>query len=322
MNKTIRWGILGYARIARTQLIPAILKDQNSEFYAIASRRSEQLEQCRAEFSPKRYYEGYDALLDDPNVDAVYIPLPNTMHYMWTLKACSKKKHVLCEKPIAMRAAECREMMEAARKNGVTLMEAFMYRYTDRTHKVQEILDSGRLGTLKYVYATWRFFLNREHTIKEQVALGGGSLFDVGPYPVNFLSLLTSQAPGSVSAEAVMVGDVDVLFAGTVRYPDGLVAQISSGFNAFSRTHAEIIGDKGMLIVEDPFSGASGELILQTASGEERIAVVESDRYALEVAHFTSALLGSGGTLLSLDESLHNTALLERLREAAERHED
>jgi predicted dehydrogenase len=200
-------------------------------------------------------------------------------------------------------------------------MEAFMYRYTDRTQKVKKVLESGRLGHLKYVYATWRFFLNRENTIKEDGALGGGSLFDVGPYPVNFLSMVTPSTAVSVSAEAVMAGEVDVLFAGTITYPDGLVAQISSGFNAFTRTHAEIIGDKGALIVEDPFSGDPGELVLQTDSGEERIAVAESDRYALEVAHFTSALLGTGGTLLSLDESLHNTELLERLSKAAERHQ-
>jgi predicted dehydrogenase len=320
MNKRIRWGILGYARIARAQLIPAILKDRNSEFYAIASRGTEQLAQCRSTFSPQKCYQSYDALLDDPDVDAVYIPLPNSMHHKWTLKACARKKHVLCEKPIAMNTAECREMIEAARHHGVILMEAFMYRYTDRIQKVKTVLESGRLGHLKYVYAAWRFFLNRENTIKEDGALGGGSLFDVGPYPVNFLSLITPSTAVSVSAEAVMAGEVDVLFAGTITYPDGLVAQISSGFNAFTRTHAEIIGDKGVLIVEDPFSGDPGELILQIDSGEERIAVAASDRYALEVAHFTSALLGAGGNLLSLDESLHNTELLERLSKAAQRH--
>src|SRR5580698_5639538 len=133
-NRKLRWGVLGYARIARESLIPAILRSGSSEFYAIASRDETKLAECRALF-PRlaETYRDYDELLRDPEVDAVYVPLPNALHCEWTVKAAEKGKHVLCEKPLALNVAEVRTMTAACAAHGVTLMEAFMYRYTDRT---------------------------------------------------------------------------------------------------------------------------------------------------------------------------------------------
>src|SRR5213075_1508575 len=161
----IRWGVLGYARIAREDVIPAIQRSANSEFYAIASRSGEKLTECRARFKEVACYT-YDDLLKDPNVDAAYIPLPNSMHREWTIKAAEHGKHVLCEKPMGLTAVECREMVEACRKNGVRLMEAFMYRYSDRTRKVLEIVRSGALGDIKFISSTFRFLLSNPASIK------------------------------------------------------------------------------------------------------------------------------------------------------------
>src|ERR1017187_8877007 len=139
--RKIRWGVLGYARIARLELIPAMQRTANSEFFALASRDATKLAEAQSTF-PRlaRTYHDYGALLRDPEIDAVYIPLPNSLHREWTLKAAAHGKHVLCEKPIALNAAECREMIAACAARKVNLMEAFMYRYTDRTRQVQAVL--------------------------------------------------------------------------------------------------------------------------------------------------------------------------------------
>lgn len=315
--KKIRWGILGCARIADNSIIPAIKKDGDSVLYALSSRNEDKLKEFASRHKPEITYNSYYDLLNDPDVDAVYIPLPNSEHYKWTLEACKRKKHVLCEKPMALSMAECTAMIKAAKDNSVILMEAFMYRYTDRIKKVSEVLNSGYLGDIRYIYASWRFFLNRVGTIKEQASLGGGSLYDVGSYPVNFLSLITDAEVETISSVMLVPEEVDTLFAGSIKYKNGIIAQISSGFNAYGRTHAEIIGDKGILIVPEPFSGEAGEIILETDKGREVITVEYSDRYYLEVSNFTSVLLNKGGALIPLDATLKNCSLLERfLKEA------
>src|SRR6185437_3184055 len=134
-NRKIRWGVLGWARIARENVIPAIRRSRNSEFYAIASRDAVKLAEARTWFQVEKSFQSYDELLQDAEVDAIYIPLPNSMHREWTIKAAEHGKHVLCEKPIGLNAAECRDMIAAGSANGITLMEAFMYRYTDRTRQ-------------------------------------------------------------------------------------------------------------------------------------------------------------------------------------------
>ena len=184
--RKLRWGVLGYARIARESVIPAILRSDNSEFRALASRDEAKLADGLARFPGIRTHRGYADLLDDPEVDAVYIPLPNSLHREWTVRAAEKGKHVLCEKPLALDAGQVREMIAAAEANRVVLMEAFMYRYTDRTRQVAGVLASGALGEIKFIEASFRFRLANPASIKLQPALGGGALYDVGCYPVNF----------------------------------------------------------------------------------------------------------------------------------------
>src|SRR5882762_5352901 len=164
--KKIRWGVLGYARIASEALIPAILRSTNSEFHALASREPDKLTAARARYSIPQVYPGYEQLLRDPAVDAVYIPLPNALHHEWTIKAAEQGKHVLCEKPIALNATEAREMVDACAAHGVVLMEAFMYRYTERTRQVLATLRSGVLGEIKQISASFRFLLGNPASIK------------------------------------------------------------------------------------------------------------------------------------------------------------
>lgn len=329
--KKIRWGVLGYARIAREAVIPAIQRSSNSVFHAIASRETAKLDECRQKFNCPKAYPTYDDLLSDPEIDAVYIPLPNSLHREWTIKAAEHGKHVLCEKPIGLNAAECREMIAACAKHGVTFMEAFMYRYTDCTRKVIAVLRSGALGEIKYIYSAFRFFLARPNDVRSKPEMGGGSLYDVGCYPLNFTGMVVDELariqsvatgkpataallPESVSVQCVKEGGVDVLFSALLKYPSGLIASINSGFNAHRQIESQIIGTKGVLNIPNTFLDEAGALTL-TIDGqkEEKVPVEKTDRYRLEIEDFADAIVNKRAPLFSLNETLRNMELMDRL---------
>jgi predicted dehydrogenase len=322
-DRKIRWGVLGYARIARESVIPAIQCASNSEFYAIASREESKLAECRARFNTPKTFRGYDELLRDPEVDAVYIPLPNSMHREWTIRAAERGKHVLCEKPIGLNAAECREMIAACAANRVTLMEAFMYRYSDRTRKVLDVLRSGVLGDIKFVISTFRFLPTNPASIKFRPELGGGSLYDVGCYPVNFVGMVTDEIargqpgtvalPESISAECGCQSGVDMIFSALVKYPSGLIASLNCGLNSCKRVLSEIVGTEGALEIPDTFFGNAGALVLATDKERQEIPVVESDRYRLEVEDFADAILRGRAPQFSLAETQRNMEVIDLL---------
>ena len=327
-NRKIRWGVLGWARIARENVIPAIQRSNNSDFFAIASRDVAKLAECRSRFPSVRTYSTYDELLHDGAVDAVYIPLPNSMHLEWTIKAAERGKHVLCEKPIALNAVECRELTAACAAKKVLLMEAFMYRYTDRTRKVLEVVRSGALGEIKFINSTFRFLLANPASIKLKPELGGGSLYDVGCYPVNFVGMITDEIAGggpgsgamprSVSVQLARTNGIDMIFSALMKYPNGMIASLNSGFNAQKRVHSEIVGTRGALEIPDTFFDNAGALTLVTGEERREIAVEASDRYRLEVEDFADAILEKRAPQFSLAETQRNMEVLDRLFAACE----
>jgi D-xylose 1-dehydrogenase (NADP+, D-xylono-1,5-lactone-forming) len=274
-------------------------------------------------FSAAKTYPSYDDVLRDPEVDAVYIPLPNSMHREWTLKGAEQGKHVLCEKPIALNADECREMISACASHGVMLMEAFMYRYTHRTRKALEILRSGALGDIKFISSTFRYLLTNRSSIKVQSDLGGGSLYDVGCYPVNFVGMVADEIaggspgqaplPDSVRVELVRENGVDMIFSGLMKYPSGLIASINSGFNAQRRIFSEIVGTKGALEIPDTFFDNAGALTLTIGDERHEIPVEASDRYRLEVEDFADAILQNRRPEFTFAETQRNMEVLDRL---------
>lgn len=322
----IRWGVLGYARIARETLIPALQRSANAQFHALASRDAAKLADAHTRFGVTRTYGTYDALLGDPEVDAVYLPLPNALHRAWTIQAAEHGKHVLCEKPLALNAAEGREMTAACAAYGVTLMEAFMYRYTDRTHQVLAVVRSGVLGEIKFISSTFRFLLANPASIKLQPELGGGALYDVGCYPVNFIGLVADEMAGglagasrpeSAAVECMRAGGIDTIFSALLKYPSGLVAALHCGFNAHLRVFTEITGTKGVLEIPDTFFDNAGALTLTTGNQRREIPVAASDRYRLEVEDFGDALLQQRPPRLGLTESIRNLEVIDRLLAAS-----
>jgi len=312
ITRKIRWGVLGWARIAREFIIPAIQRSSNSEFHAIGSRDAAKLAECQKMFGGAKTCASYDEVLRDPEVDAVYIPLPNSMHREWAIKAAEQGKHVLCEKPVALNAAECRDIIAACSSHGVTLMEAFMYRYTHRTRKVLEVLRSRALGDIRFISSTFRYLLTNR-----------GSLYDVGCYPVNFVGMVTDEIAGagpgmaplpeSVSAELVRIDGVDTIFSGLMKYPSGLIASVNSGFNAQRRLFSEIVGTKGALEIPDTCFDNAGVLTLVTGEDRQGIPVEVSDRYRFEIEDFADAILQRRAPQFTLAETQRNMEVLDRL---------
>ena len=317
MGQTIRWGVMGCARIARMQVVPAISRCSNAHLQAVASRDAAKLSEFRSLFGDFTPHESYEALIRDPAVDAVYIPLPNSQHREWSIRAMRAGKHVLCEKPLALNAGEAEEMARTSRECGVLLMEAFMYRYTDRMNRVCGVLESGVLGQIRGINSTFRFFLDRKDTIKEKPELGGGAMYDVGCYPLNLIGLVTQSEPVSIAVECDKRQGVDVNLSAVLRYTDGLIATLHCGFNAFGRNYSEIVGTEGALLVPDTFLDDAGQLTLLTKHGSESIAVAASDRYGEEIRDFSKAIQDGQQPKLGLEESLRNLRVLERILEKA-----
>ncbi len=312
MSTVVNWGVLGYARIAKNSIIPAISRADNARLYGVASRHQADLPTGEWE----QNYGDYAALLADPAIQAVYIPLPNSLHKEWVLRALEAGKHVLCEKPIGLTAAEAQEMYQAATRHNRLLMEAFMYQYTDRVRVIKQVLESGALGDIRHINVSFRFLLDRPNTIKMQPALGGGALYDVGCYPVNFIGMVTGRLPVRCKALCETEQGVDTNLSALLQYDDGLIANIHCGFNAYGRNYAEIIGTKGMLIVDKPFLDDAGALHLHTADGVRELPVSESDRYQAEIRHFSSAVLNQPSRLIPLEETVRNMQVLDMIRAA------
>jgi len=309
----IKWGILGYARIAQKSVIPAIHAASNATCHAVATLDPGKAAQASASGQFQKVYTDYQKLLDDPDIDAVYIPLPNHLHLPWTVAAAQRGKHVLCEKPLALSLRECEAMAEACEQHGVKLMEAFMHHYSSRTQKWREILDSGVLGEVRHLFAEFHFTLDRPDDFRFNSEWGGGALFDVGTYPVNFFGRVMGEAPVALCGQKVRHRGVDINFSGSLKYRNGVVASLACGFDGAYRTYAQITGTQGTLEIPTPYQTSGDPFRLITASGREDIPVPESDNYRLEIEDFSAAILEGRQPGFPLRDSLRDMAVLEQL---------
>lgn len=318
MNAPIRFGILGYARIARLHLIPAMLEAKNAMPFAIASTNPEKLHEAKETFGFAKAYGDYESLLRDPDVDAVYIPLPNSLHKEWTIRAARAGKHVLCEKPLAVTHAELMEMVSVCKACGVKLMEAFMYRFTPRIAKLRELLSSGAVGEVRHINSTFRFVLSNPASIQVNPALGGGSLLDVGCYPVNIIGMILQDEPVSICAQKTVRYGVDYSLSAVLKYQNGVLCTVSSGFDSQSSMFTEINGTDGTILMRDSFDQTDAPILLIKGGTATEIPVKACKRYVLEVEEFASSILEGREPCLSLEESARNVRLMERILEAAQ----
>lgn len=317
----IRWGLLSTANINR-RLIPAIRASQRGELVAVASRSQQSADAYAAQWELPLAFGGYEAMLDSGQVDAVYISLPNHLHAEWTIRALEAGVHVLCEKPFATTLDEVDQMIATAQHTGRVLAEAFMYRHHPQTKIVGEWVRSGRLGEISLVRSIFTFLLKDRLDIRLVPEYGGGSLWDVGIYPISFAQYIYGSAPEAVIGQE-WVGDtgVDETFAGVLQYPNGGLAEVSSSFRSEFYTHAEIIGSEGRLTLNRPFTMLNQDrhLVFYPNQGEPvEIEVPEEELYQGEVEDMHAAILDGAAPYLTLAETRNHVRTALALYQAAE----
>ncbi|MDP9484003.1 MAG: Gfo/Idh/MocA family oxidoreductase, partial [Chloroflexota bacterium] len=250
---TLRWGILGPGRIA-TRMVRGVGASERSELVAVASRDAGRAEAFAASYRIPQAFGSYDALLGAPDVDVVYVSLPNHLHAEWTIRALEAGKHVLCEKPLAVAVDQVDAIIAASERTGRIAAEAFMYLHHPQVLRAIELARGGELGRLELVQGSFTFFLTHPGDPRIDPAMGGGSLWDVGCYPVSFARRIAGEEPERVAAFARFdERGVDRTFVGQLRFPGGLLAQFDSGFAAPDRQRFEIVGSDATLVMGSPF---------------------------------------------------------------------
>jgi predicted dehydrogenase len=318
MASPLRWGLLGTARINRS-LIPAIRAASRSVLAGVASRTAAQAEAYAAEWEIPAAYASYEAMLADPAIDVVYVPLPNHLHVEWTLRAIAAGKHVLCEKPLALTPEDVDRVAAAAAGRGVVVTEAFMYRHHALTARAVSLVRDGALGPLTAIRGTFTFVLARPGDVRLVPEWGGGSLWDVGCYPVSYARLLAGAEPLAVTAQAVRhESGIDLSMAATLLFPGGLVAAVDCGFGAHFRTWMEASGRDAVMTIDTPFKpGTDASLRLTRGDLRETVTVAGSPLYLGEVEDLEAAALDGRRPAVSLADTRGNTAALVAIHDAA-----
>jgi xylose dehydrogenase (NAD/NADP) len=318
----VRWGVLSAANIGVKRVSPAIVASTNGQLTAIASRNPHRARDLYAFVPDAKIYDSYDALLDDPSIEAIYNPLPNALHAEWTIRALRAGKHVLCEKPMAVTAEQGVTMMQAARDANRLLMEAFMYRFHPQTVWALDQIAAGRIGNVKLVRSSFAFSVSsRPQDIRLQGVLAGGSLMDVGCYPINVCRAVYGRTPISVGARVYVPegSEVERYTNAVLDFDNGCFGLIDSSFELPGRQLTEIIGDAGSITIPVPFTPAHEKttVILDVVGQTVQQHFAPIDQYRLEVEHFASCIRYGHQPFLSLEETIENLATIEAIYQSA-----
>jgi D-xylose 1-dehydrogenase (NADP+, D-xylono-1,5-lactone-forming) len=317
-NKILNWGLLSTARINRALITPLRASKRN-HLLAVGSRSQASADVYAREWKIPRAHGSYEALLADLEVDVIYNSLPNHLHAKWTIKAVEAGKHVLCEKPLALSVEEVEAMKATAQKHGRLVAEAFMYRHHPQTLKVQELVKSGSLGTLKLIRGSFSFVLTREGDVRLNPGWGGGSIRDVGCYPISYTRTVVGAAPLEVFGWQVTgQTGIDETFVGQMRFENDILAQIDSSFVIPFHAFMEIIGSEGTLNIPSPFKpGAEEKIYLTRGDKVETIKIKGQELYSGEVEDMADVILLGKDPRVALDDSRANVAVICALLESA-----
>ncbi len=313
----MRLGLLSTAHINRL-LIPGAHASDRVELIAVASREQSKANAYAREWGIERAYGSYEALLEDPDVEAVYISLPNTMHIEWSIKALEAGKHVLCEKPMSRHATDVEQAFDAAERNGRLLTEAFMYRHNPQTKRLVELVAEGAIGELRVVRSAFSYSLYDADNIRLRADVEGGSLMDVGCYCVSGSRLLAGE-PESVFGQAYTgPTGTDWVFAGAMRFPGDVFAQFDCGTCLPERDELEAVGTEGSLFLDDPWHCRNPLIELRRDGEVERIELDPTDSYRLELENLSDAISGEAPLLLGREDAVAQARALEALHRSAE----
>ncbi|MDY0231409.1 MAG: Gfo/Idh/MocA family oxidoreductase [Candidatus Saccharicenans sp.] len=317
-KKNINWGILGAAAIAETTFIPAIKKSAQAELLAIASRNLDKARSWAKNFSLPRAYGSYEELLADPEIEAVYIPLPNHLHFEWTSKALRAGKHVLCEKPLALSAAEVKEMFAEAEKNGCLLMEGFMYRFHPRMARALNLIKSGAIGKPRLISSAFTFIFDRERSnYRWSPKMGGGALYDVGCYTINAARTIFEAEPDEALAVAHFdeQSGIDLTTSLLSTFPPDRQALLACSFELEFQSSLEIFGSQGRIFLDRAFSAKNLETEIQLTyqSKTDRIKFPPADQFQLMIEYFGEGIKGQVAPLIDFQDSYGNALVIEKV---------
>lgn len=314
----VKWGVLGTAGIARWATIPGMKKSKNCELYAIAGRDEKKVDAYKKEFGFEKGYVGYDALLADPDVQAVYIPLPNHIHCEWVIKALEAKKHVLCEKPLAMNADEVQKMFNAAKKNGVILMEAYAYLHSPYVESLKKDVQSGIIGNVDFIDTA---FVTQGY--KEDFRLhkefGGGAMYDLGCYCTTMILSLINSDVTEIHASADIKNGVDYLTVAGLNFANGARASFTVGMALGANTNGRydrlyIHGTKGSIISAVEYNQEGKLSYTISAEGKSIIRNIDAPQnYALELDQLNACILNGDSPHITEEFSLKNMRLIDRV---------
>ncbi len=318
MGSAVKWGIVSTAEINR-KVIPGAHASDKVELVGVASRDQGRADSYALEWDIPRAYGSYEALLADPEIEAVYISLPNTLHAEWSIKALDAGKHVLCEKPFTRHPEEVDASFDAAERNGRLLSEAFMYRHNPQTAKLAELVRDGAIGELRLIRSAFSYGLYDLENIRLRTDVEGGALMDVGCYNVSASRLLGGE-PERVWGEAWYgPSGTDWVFSGTLRFPGNVLATFDCATALSERDELEAIGSEGSLFLDDPWHCNVPVIEIRRGDGVERIELERTDSYRLELENLSDAIRGEGELLLGRDDAIGQARTLEALYESATR---
>lgn len=323
MTEPIRWGILSTANIGRGRVIPAIQQSSNGVVAAVASRDIDRAQRFADSLNIPIAYGSYEELIEAPEIDAIYNPLPNSLHAEWSIRCAEAGKPTLCEKPLASDAAEAQIMVDAFADRGVLFAEAFMYRFHPQTVRVKQLVDSGVIGNLQGVMAAFTFPISNEANIRLQKDLAGGSLMDVGCYCVNVIRLMTGEEPSDVQALANMgaASGVDESLTGILKFESGVLAHFDCSLRAGYNHSYQIRGTQGRILVEEGFvmdATRSTTIRVWENAGPRQdiyseITIPATNHYQLMVEDFADALLNDRAPRYAPQDAVSNMQVIDAL---------
>lgn len=317
--RILKWGLLSTARINQA-LIPPLRASKRNQLVGVASRSPEQAQVYAAEWDIPRSYGSYESMLADPEIEVIYNPLPNSLHVEWTVKALQAGKHVLCEKPLAISLEGVDEIRSAAEKTGLVVSEAFMYRHHPLTLKVKDLVDKGALGRVWLVKGAFTFSLERLVDVRLDPELGGGSIWDIGCYPISYARYILGSEPEEVFGwQYTGPSGVDETFTGQMLFSGDRFVQFDCGFRAPYRTLIEVVGSEGSLRLTSPFKpGLKDQIVIDRGGDIQVIKVRGQELYIGEVEDMAAAILDGKEPRVSLEDSRGNVATIVGLLRSAE----
>jgi xylose dehydrogenase (NAD/NADP) len=317
-TKKLKWGIMGCAGIAKGAVIPGLHLSELNEVAAIASRDVDKAKKTAEELNIPVAYGSYEELLADASIDVIYIPLPNHLHREWTIRAAEAGKHILCEKPLALTAKEAAEMAEAAAKAGVLLSEAFMYRYHPRYDMIKKVIEDGEIGDVRGIRSAFTFNnAGHKENVRYRKEWGGGSIYDVGCYPINAARLLLGKEPEAVTVQALFSPEhdhVDMMASGLIEFEGAVSLTFDCGMWAAFRNPLEVLGTDGIIEVPSAFvTGAPGSgNFFVNAKGERReVEVPHLNAYTLQADHMANAINGISDLQFGGTDAVNNMKVID-----------